>query len=210
MTPFTALSAGVVPLRLANVDTDQLLPGRFLRKPRSDGYDAYLFHDLRRTPEGAMRDDFPLNQPAYAKAEILVADRNFGGGSSREGAVYALADSGFRCVIAPSFGDIFRSNAAKNGVLPIVLPIEVVERIWTMAEGDPAAPLTVDLASQTVRLANDPDPIGFEIDPFVKECLLAGRDDIDLTLGHGEALATFETDYAARFPWRSPPHVPAG
>jgi 3-isopropylmalate/(R)-2-methylmalate dehydratase small subunit len=195
----------VLPLRLANVDTDQLLPGRFLRKPRSDGYDTYLFHDLRRTPEGGMRQDFPLNQAAYAGAEILVADRNFGGGSSREGAVYALADAGFRCVIAASFGDIFRSNAAKNGVLPVELPIEAIERIWAQVEADPTAPLTVDLAAQTVRLANDPEPIGFAIDPFVKECLLEGKDDIDLTLAHADTLASFEARYTADHPWRRPP-----
>jgi len=204
MEPFTTLTATVLPLRLANVDTDQLQPGRFLRKPRSDGYDNYLFHDLRRTPDGSLRADFPLNQPQFAGAEILVADRNFGGGSSREGAVYALADAGFRCVIAPSFGDIFRSNCAKNGLLPIVLPNDTVERIWAMAEADPTAPLTVDLENQTVRLANDPEAATFEIDPFVKECLLGGMDDIDLTLAHGETLATFEADYAARFPWRAP------
>lgn len=204
MEPFGKLSSAVVPLRLANVDTDQLQPGRFLRKPRSDGYDNYLFHDLRRNEDGSMREDFPLNQPQYQGAEILVADRNFGGGSSREGAVYALADAGFRCIIAASFGDIFRSNCAKNGLLPIVLQIETIEKIWEMAEADPSAPLTVDLASQTVRLANDPTTFSFEIDPFVKECLLGGKDDIDLTLAHAETLATFESTYASQFPWRTP------
>lgn len=204
MEPFGKLSATVVPLRLANVDTDQLQPGRFLRKPRSDGYDNYLFHDLRRNEDGTMRDDFPLNQPQYQGAEILVADRNFGGGSSREGAVYALADAGFRCIIAASFGDIFRSNCAKNGLLPVELPIEAIEKIWEMAEADASAPLTVDLASQTVRLANDPETFSFEIDPFVKECLMEGKDDIDLTLAHSETLSAFERSYAGDFPWRTP------
>ncbi len=204
MRPFTTLTAPAVPLRLANVDTDQLLPGRFLRKPRSDGYDNYLFHDLRRDDDGSLRPDFVLNQPAYQAAPILVADRNFGGGSSREGAVYALADAGFRCIIAPSFGDIFRSNAAKNGVLPVVLPIEAIERIWAMAEADPAAPLSVDLEQQSVRIANEAEPFRFEIDAFVKECLLAGRDDIDLTLVHADTLDAFEGDYGTRFPWRRP------
>ena len=203
MTPFKTLSAPAIPLRLANVDTDQLLPGRFLRKPRSDGYDTYLFHDLRRNDDGTLRPDFPMNRPEHAGAPILVADRNFGGGSSREGAVYALADAGIRCVIAPSFGDIFRSNAAKNGLLPIALPIDVIERIWGMAEADPTAPLRVDLEAQTVQIANEPAPIAFEIDPFVKECLLEGLDDIDLTLGHAGALETFERDYAGRYPWRA-------
>ena len=203
MTPFGTLSAGVIPLRLANVDTDQLLPGRFLRKPRSDGYDRYLFHDIRRDPDGALRPDFPLNDPRRAGATILVADRNFGGGSSREGAVYALVDAGIRAVIAPSFGDIFHSNAVKNGLLPIRLPIEVVERIWAIAEADPSAPLTIDLAAQTVRPANG-EPVGFEIDSFLKSCLLQGTDDIDLTLAHADAIAAHErADRAAR-PWRVP------
>ncbi|NQW10359.1 MAG: 3-isopropylmalate dehydratase small subunit [Alphaproteobacteria bacterium] len=203
MIPFTTLSAPAVPLRLANVDTDQLLPARFLRKPRADGYHHYLFHDLRRDAEGRPREDFPLNDPRWADAPILVADRNFGGGSSREGAVYALVDHGIRVVIAPSFGDIFYSNATKNGLLPIRLPIEVIARIWATAEGDPTAPLSVDLAAQTIRLPNEA-PIGFDIDPFQKECLLGGRDDIDLTLEHGARLEAFERGYGQAFPWRRP------
>lgn len=203
MTPFSTLTAAAIPLRLANVDTDQLLPGRFLRKPRADGYHHYLFHDLRRDARGELREDFPLNDPRWSAAPILVADRNFGGGSSREGAVYALADQGIRAVIAPSFGDIFYSNATKNGVLPIRLPIEVIERIWAVAEADPTAPLTIDLAAQTVRLPNE-EPVGFDIDPFQKECLLGGLDDIDLTLKHGAALESFELDYGQAFPWRGP------
>lgn len=203
MTPFDTLTAPAVPLRLANVDTDQLLPGRFLRKPRSDGYDNYLFHDVRRGPDGAPRPDFPLNDPSWAGAPILVADRNFGGGSSREGAVYALVDAGIRAVIAPSFGDIFYSNAIKNGLLPVRLPIAAVERLWAIAEADPAAPLTIDLAAQTVRPANG-EPIGFEIDSFHKTCLLAGTDDIDLTLAHGDAIADFERADRADRQWRQP------
>ncbi|GHD56870.1 3-isopropylmalate dehydratase small subunit [Thalassobaculum fulvum] len=203
MTPFDTLTAPAVPLRLANVDTDQLLPGRFLRKPRSDGYDNYLFHDVRRDADGALRPDFPLNDPRWAGAPILVADRNFGGGSSREGAVYALVDAGIRAVIAPSFGDIFYSNAIKNGLLPIRLPVEAIERLWQIAEVDPSAPLTVDLAAQTVRPANG-EPVGFEIDPFHKSCLLAGTDDIDLTLEHADAISAFERSDRAARPWRAP------
>jgi len=203
MTPFDTLTAPAVPLRLANVDTDQLLPGRFLRKPRSDGYDNYLFHDVRRGPDGTPRPDFPLNDPRWAGAPILVADRNFGGGSSREGAVYALVDAGIRAVIAPSFGDIFYSNAIKNGLLPIRLPIAEVERLWAIAEADSTAPLTIDLTARTVRPANA-EPVGFEIDAFHRACLLAGTDDIDLTLAHADALAGFErADHAARS-WRVP------
>ena len=203
MTPFTTLTAPAIPLRLANVDTDQLLPGRFLRKPRSDGYDRYLFHDIRRGADGQPRPDFPLNDRRWAGASILVADRNFGGGSSREGAVYALVDAGIRAVIAPSFGDIFHSNAVKNGLLPVRLPIEAIERIWGIAEADPSAPLSIDLAAQRVRPANG-EAVGFEIDAFLKSCLLDGTDDIDLTLAHADSLDAHErADRAAR-PWRSP------
>jgi len=203
MTPFTTLSAPAMPLRLANVDTDQILPGRFMRKPRADGYHHYLFHDLRRHGDGTLRPDFPLNDPRFAAAPILVADRNFGGGSSREGAVYALADQGIRAVIAPSFGDIFYSNATKNGLLPIRLPIEAIERIWAAAEADPSAPLTIDLAGQTVRVANEA-PVTFEIDAFRKECLLNGIDDIDLTLDHAAAIDAFEAADRTARPWRAP------
>lgn len=203
MTPFDTLTAPAVPLRVANIDTDQLLPGRFLRKPRSDGYDNYLFHDVRRRPDGSLRMEFPLNDRRWAGAPILVADRNFGGGSSREGAVYALVDAGFRAVIAPSFGDIFYSNAIKNGLLPIRMPIADIERLWAIAEADATAPLTIDLAAQTVRPANGA-PVGFEIDAFHKTCLLAGSDDIDLTLAHAGAIDGFErADREAR-PWRRP------
>lgn len=203
MTPFTTLCAPAMPLRLANVDTDQILPGRFMRKPRADGYHHYLFHDLRRQSDGTLRSDFPLNDPRFASAPILVADRNFGGGSSREGAVYALVDQGIRAVIAPSFGDIFYSNATKNGLLPIRLPIEVIERIWAVAEADPSAPLTIDLMGQTVRVANEA-PVTFEIDAFRKECLLNGIDDIDLTLDHAAAIDGFEAADRATRPWRAP------
>ena len=203
MQPFTTLAAPVVPLRLANVDTDQILPGRYLRKPRSAGYEHFLFHDLRRDDQGELDPDFVLNKPAYATAPILVADRNFGGGSSREGAVYALVDQGIRVVLAPSFGDIFASNAAKNGLLTVAIPREVIERIWEVAEADPEAPLTIDLAAQTLRIANE-DAVPFEIDPFRRECLTKGLDDIDLTLSHSDALDAFEAEYAARYGFRNP------
>ena len=203
MQPFTTLAAPVVPLRLANVDTDQILPGRYLRKPRSAGYEHFLFHDLRRDDHGEPDPEFVLNKPAYATAPILVADRNFGGGSSREGAVYALVDQGIRVVLAPSFGDIFASNAANNGLLTVAIPRDVIERIWEVAEADPEAPFTIDLAAQTLRIANE-DAIPFEIDPFRRECLMKGLDDIDLTLSHSDALDAFEAEYAARYGFRNP------
>jgi len=202
MKAFTRLAASVAPLRLANVDTDQLFPGRFLRKLRGDGYHPYLFHDLRRREDGALEPGFVLNRKEYADAPILVCDRNFGGGSSREGAVYALVDAGIRVVIAPSFGDIFAANASKNGLLTIEMPRETVERIWEMAEADSTAPLSVDLEKQEVRLANE-EPIPFEIDPFRRTCLLQGLDDIDLTLEHSAALDAFEAGYTARYPFRA-------
>lgn len=203
MKPFTTLSAPVVPLRLANVDTDQILPGRYLRKPRSAGYEHFLFHDLRRDAHGDPDPEFVLNKPAYATAPILVADRNFGGGSSREGAVYALVDQGIKVVLAPSFGDIFASNAAKNGLLTVAVARDVIERIWEVAEADPESPLTIDLAAQTLRIANE-DAVPFEIDPFRRECLMKGLDDIDLTLSHSDALDAFEAAYADRYGFRNP------
>ncbi len=175
MTPFTTLAGAVALLDRANIDTDQIIPARFLRKPRSAGYDNFLFHDLL-TRENA----FPVRPHT---APILVAGDNFGCGSSREGAVYALADAGIRCVIAPSFGDIFASNAAKNGLLTIVLA-DAPARLGV-------ASLTVDLPAQTIALP-DGTLIAFEIDPFRKHCLVEGLDDIGLTLLHGAALAAHE------------------
>lgn len=198
MQPFTTLQAVAVPLDVANVDTDQILPARFLKKPRSAGYGNFLFHDERRRSEA-----YPLDAPAYAGAGILVADRNFGCGSSREGAVYALVDGGIRCVIAPSFGDIFASNAAKNGLLTVTLPEAAVAALRARLAMAPGAALTVDLPAQTVT---DPDgaAVSFEIDPFKKRCLVEGLDDVALTLEHAEAIAAFEARVAAEQPWRVP------
>ncbi len=200
MDAFTTLTSLAVPLRMANVDTDQLIPARFLKQPRSWGYDTALFHDLRRDEAGVLRDDFVLNAPHWQDARILVADRNFGCGSSREGAVYALFDAGFRCVIAPSFGDIFYSNSTKNGLLPVKLDRDEVSRIWRTAETDPNGLLTVDLERQHVRLG-DGLTFGFEIDPFRKHCLLNGLDDIALTLEHEAAIAAHEVTLADAKPW---------
>ena len=198
MQPFTTLQAVAVPLDVANIDTDQILPARFLKKPRSAGYGNFLFHDeRRRTPA------VPLDEPAYAGAGILVADRNFGCGSSREGAVYALVDGGIRCVIAPSFGDIFASNAAKNGLLTVTLSEEAVAALRTRLAASPGATVTVDLPAQTVT---DPDGTArpFEIDPFKKRCLVEGLDDVALTLEHADAIAAYEAQAAVERPWRVP------
>lgn len=191
MTPFTTVSGLAAALDQANIDTDQILPARFLRKPRSAGYQNFLFHDVRRTDAA-----FPLN---HARPLILVTGANFGCGSSREGAVYALVDFGIRCVIAPSFGDIFAGNASKNGLLTVVLTAERATAIRAALPGG----ITVDLPAQTLTL-----PGGaverFDIEPFRKHCLVEGLDDISLTLQHNAEIASFEQADSARRPWMTP------
>lgn len=196
MQPFTRLESCAIVLRRNNVDTDQIVPARFLRTPRAQGYATFLFHDLRQGADGQPDPDFVLNQPASQGAQILVSGENFGCGSSREGAVYALADSGIRCVIAPSFGDIFRNNCYKNGVLPIVLATADVEAL--VAAG-PATRLVVDLAAQSV--SNTSRAFAFDIAPFWKRCLLAGLDDIELTLQSQARITAFARQRLAAFPW---------
>jgi 3-isopropylmalate/(R)-2-methylmalate dehydratase small subunit len=190
MTPFERLEAVAVPLALSNIDTDQIIPARFLQKPRKEGYADFLFRDLRLDSNGAPKD-FILNEPSAASARILVAGRNFGCGSSREGAVYALWDHGFRSVISPSFGDIFYNNSLKNGFLPVVLSQSGVDELLAMLIAAPGASLTVDLVKQSVI-----SPAGmvhrFEIDPFVKQCLLRGVDELEYTLSLGNEIAAFE------------------
>ena len=186
MEAFTTLTARAVPLDLVNVDTDRIVPARFLRKPRSEGYGQFLFHDLREGDPA-----FPLDRTAYAGAQILVAAENFGCGSSREGAVWALMGAGFRAWIAPSFGDIFFENSAKNGALAVVLPQARVAAIREMLHATPGLEITIDLFTQTVTL---PDGAidRFDIDPFRKECLLAGVDEIGLTLRYEDAIRDYE------------------
>lgn len=195
MQPFTTLTAKAVPLALVNVDTDRIIPARFLRQPRSAGYQNYLFRDLRDADP-----EFVLDRPAYRDAKILVAAENFGCGSSREGAVWALAGHGFRAWIAPSFGDIFLENSFKNGVLAIVLPLERVAAIRSALEAKPGAEVSIDLAAQTVT-GPDGRVDRFEIDSFRKECLLAGADEIDLTLRHEAAIAAYEERRRRERPW---------
>jgi len=193
--PFTTLTAVAVPLDLVNVDTDRIVPARFLRKPRSAGYQNFLFHDLREKDP-----DFILDRPAYKEAKILVAAENFGCGSSREAAVWALAGAGLRAWIAPSFGDIFFENSFKNGVLAIVLPGERVAAIRAQLAASPGAQLTIDLAAQTVRLP-DGGVETFAVDPFRKECLLAGVDEIDLTLRYEKEIEAYEARQRVETPW---------
>ncbi|MBP2300711.1 3-isopropylmalate dehydratase small subunit [Azospirillum picis] len=196
MDAFVTLTAPAVPLDIANIDTDQLLPARFLKKPRSAGYGNFLFRDERKP-------GFPLDDPAYAGARVLVTDRNFGCGSSREGAVYALVDGGFRCVVAPSFGDIFAANAAKNGLLTVTLPEETVAALRRQLQEAPGAAVTVDLPAQTLT-GPDGRPLSFAIDPFKKECLIAGLDDVALTLRHQDAIDAFDRADAGARPWVVP------
>lgn len=198
MQPFTTLEAVAAPLDIANVDTDRIIPARFLRQPRSAGYHNWLFHDLR---EGG---GFILDQPAYRGAQILVAAENFGCGSSREGAVWALEGAGFRAWIAPSFGDIFFENSFKNGTLPIILPAANVARIRGLLAEKPGTRLAIDLAAQTVTLP-DGTSERFEVDPFRKACLLNGWDEIDLTLQHEAAIAAHEARQRDETPWLAKP-----
>ena len=199
MEPFTTLTARAAPLDLVNVDTDRIVPARFLRRPRAEGYGQFLFHDLREA-----EPDFPLDRPEHAGAKILVAAENFGCGSSREGAVWALKGAGFRAWIAPSFGDIFFENSAKNGALAIVLPHARVAVIREMLHEFPGMELAIDLLSQTVRFP-DGTTDRFEVDPFRKECLLAGIDEIGLTLRYEDAIAEYEQRQATRTPWLAKP-----
>ena len=191
MEPFVRLDAVLLPLPRANIDTDQITPARYLQKPRSDDFGAYLFRDLRLSKGGGEIASFPLNQPPYRDARIVVALDNFGCGSSREHAVWALVDRGFRAVIAPSFGDIFAGNALKNGLLPIMLPDDVVRSILDAATAAPGAHAIVDLASQTV-VAPDLSTHRFDIDARSKHCLLHGIDEIAYTLTLLPAIEAFE------------------
>ena len=191
MEPFRPLEAVAVPFAQANVDTDQIIPARFLRKPRDERYASYLFHDLRFAEDGAAKADFVLNAPDYRGARILVAERNFGCGSSRENAVHVLWDFGFRAVIAPSFGDIFFNNCFKNGLLPVVLPAAAVVALREEVMRRLGALVRVDLERQEVM---SPSGIvsGFDIDAFRKHCLLHGVDEIAFTLGHESEIDGFE------------------
>ena len=191
MEAFTRLEAVAAPLPRANVDTDQIVPALYLQKPRSDNFGNYLFRGLRHDANGRRRDGFVLDEPAYAQARILVAGPNFGCGSSREHAVWALHDAGFRAVVAPGFGDIFFGNALKNGLLPVRLSEAVVRQMLADLRAHPGARMTVDLRAQTVtgpRGAIEP----FAIDPFPRHCLLEGLDEIDYTLAQRAAIDAFE------------------
>ena len=200
MEPFTALTAPAVPFDAVNVDTDRIIPARFLHRPRGPEYAGLLFHDVRFDEDGRERADFILNQPAFRAARILVAADNFGCGSSREHAVWALAAYGIRAVIAPSFGDIFFNNCFKVGVLPVVVTPEAARALRGQLHAMPGAEVTVDLAAQVI-IGPDGSRLPFAVDPFRRDGLLRGQDEIALTLEHAPAIAEFERRRAAEAPW---------
>lgn len=203
MESFGKMTAVAVPLDMSNVNTDQIFPARFIKKPRATGYAQFTFHDVRRDDDGNLRDDFPVNQPRFADARILVTDANFGCGSSREGAVYTLQDSGFRAVIAPSFGDIFAANCLKNGVLTVTLPPETAAELRDELREANDPTLTIDLAAETIRRPGG-GIIEFSPDPFQKHCLMNGLNEIDLSLEFADSMTEFEAQHRERFPWLAP------
>ncbi len=199
MEAFQHLDAVALPMPRSNIDTDQIVPARYLQKPRSDDFGQFLFRDLRFDKSGDENPGFILNQPTYRQARIVVAQDNFGCGSSREHAVWALHDYGFRAVIAPSFGDIFFSNALKNGLLPVVLPAQAVARLLEIAQTTPGMRLVVNLPAQTVA-APDGSTHVFDIDAFSKKCLIEGLNEIDYTLQKTDQITAFEQRYTALRP----------
>jgi len=190
MEPFTAFTGRMVPLLRANIDTDQIIPTEFLKRVERTGFGQFLFYDWAHDAAGAPDPDFILNYPAYREASVLVTGPNFGSGSSREHAAWALQDRGFRAVVAPSFADIFRSNCHKIGLLPVVLSVADTERLAALAERAPASEVTIDLEAQTVSAPGM--MASFEIDLAVKRALLGGLDEIDLTLENEASIASYE------------------
>jgi len=200
MEKFTVLTGVAAPLPMINVDTDMIIPKQFLKTIKRTGLGKNLFDEMRYTPDGKEVAEFVLNRPAYRAARILVAGANFGCGSSREHAPWAINDFGIRCIIAPSFADIFFNNCFKNGILPIVLPQEQVDKLLDDANRGANAMVTVDLEKQTIT-GPDGGLIRFEVDPFRKHCLLNGLDDIGLTLQREEKITAFEGQRRTSTPW---------
>jgi 3-isopropylmalate/(R)-2-methylmalate dehydratase small subunit len=200
MDKFTTLSGVAAPMPLVNIDTDMIIPKQYLKTIKRTGLGVALFDEMRHTPDGKEIPGFVLNQPQYRNAQILVAGDNFGCGSSREHAPWALLDFGIRCVISTSFADIFFNNCFKNGILPIVLPEAARDACMKDAEKGANARIEVDLDSQTITLS-DGQKIPFEVDPFKKHCLLNGLDDIGLTLEKASAISAFEAKAAQARPW---------
>ncbi|MFC3167145.1 MULTISPECIES: 3-isopropylmalate dehydratase small subunit [Paracoccus] len=200
MDKFTTLTGIAAPMPLVNIDTDMIIPKQFLKTIQRSGLGVNLFDEMRYDRDGNELPDFVLNQPAYRQAEIIVAGDNFGCGSSREHAPWALLDFGIRCVISTSFADIFFNNCFKNGILPVVLPQEAVDALMEDARKGANARMTVDLENQTVT-TSDGVSFAFEVDPFRKHCLLNGLDDIGLTMEKAPAIQSFESQMAQARPW---------
>ena len=200
MDKFTTLTGTAAPMPLVNIDTDMIIPKQFLKTIKRTGLGANLFDEMRFDREGNEIEDFVLNKPAYRDAQIIVAGDNFGCGSSREHAPWALLDYGIRCVISTSFADIFYNNCFKNGVLPIAVSQEELDKLMDDAERGANATLTVDLEAQTIS-GPDGGEISFEIDPFKKHCLLHGLDDIGQTMEKVDAIDAFEAGSSAERPW---------
>lgn len=197
MQPFTTLTSTPAPLKVINVDTDMIIPKQYLKTIKRTGLGTALFSEMRYREDGSENPDFVLNQPAYRKSEILVAGDNFGCGSSREHAPWALLDFGIRCVISTSFADIFYNNCFKNGILPIVVSQEDLEKLFDDADRGSNATLTVDLVNQSIK-GPDGGEIRFEIDPFRKHCLLNGLDDIGLTMEKSSKIDAYEEKLKGR------------
>src|SRR5215471_19118377 len=202
MERLTTITSAACPINQKNLNTDQILPARYLKWARSMGFGKVLFHDLRFDAEGSEKPDFPLNKPAWRNCKIVVTARNFGCGSSREAAVYALYDYGVRCVIAPSFGDIFAGNAVQNGLLTAIVTDNEAAEIMASLTQMPDLPLTVDLEQQTIVCGNT--TYRFAIDPVRRMRLINGWDDIALTESFRDRVAAFKADDAARRPWAVP------
>ena len=200
MDKFNQLSGIAAPMPLINIDTDMIIPKLFLKTIKRSGLGKNLFDEMRYKGDGSENPDFVLNQPAYRDTKILVAGDNFGCGSSREHAPWAIKDFGITCVISTSFADIFYGNCFKNGILPIVLPQEDVDTLMGDAKKGANARITIDLESQEIT-TSDGDVIKFEVDAFKKQCLLEGLDEIDLTLQKSDSIAKFETMASAARPW---------
>lgn len=200
MDPFLKLTARAAPLEMINVDTDIIIPKQFLKTVKRTGLGVSAFYNIRYDDNGAPKPDFVLNKPEYKGAEILITGENFGCGSSREHAPWAILDMGIRCIIAPSYADIFYNNSFKNGILPVVLPQEQIDALMAEAKAHPDGLIEVDLEKQTVTRGNK-FSFSFEIDPFRKHCLMNGLDDIGLTLQKAPDIDTYEAKRASDKPW---------
>jgi 3-isopropylmalate/(R)-2-methylmalate dehydratase small subunit len=201
MEKFITLTGVAAPLPIHNLDTDKIFPAIYLKTIKRTGLAQWLFQEIRFRPDGSENPDFVLNQPPYRKAQILIGAENFGCGSSREHAPWALLDFGIRCIIAPSFADIFYNNCFKNGILPIALPKEIVDQLMEDAAKGANAVMTIDLESETISRP-DGEKLQFEIDPFRKHCLLHGLDDIGLTEEKAAAIAAYEVKARLARPWQ--------